>query len=207
MDELKSKNTLNLCWGQLWPEAVKADEGTPDTGDDVQRIVALARRIGGEGFDDMEDVDVEELLASHSAELTDEDLEELVRSDDDPNGDDDNEEEHSASKITLSGINEIFLDMKRLCDKVVDLDPFMERSIKVKHLLEDALAPYREVRNDLLKAQKQTSIRRFMHPTSPRKDEPQPSTSGITTSRSPTSETEEEEFLLASPSSTSSSSS
>ena len=184
---------------------MKADEGSPDAGDDVQRIVALARRIGGEGFDDMEEVDVEELLASHSAELTDEDLEELVRSDEDANGDDDNEEEHSAAKITLSGLNEIFLDMKKLCDKVVDLDPFMERSIKVKHLLEEALAPYKEVRNDLLKGQKQTSIRRFMKPRTPEKDEPQPSTSGITVSRSPPSSEGEEETLLSSPSSSSSS--
>ena len=184
VDELKSKTTLNACWRKLWPEAVNTFEGFAEA-DEVRQIVALARKVGGDGFEDLDDSEVQELIASHSSELTDEDLEELVRSDEEAGDDDDDDEEEEVgqrSKLSLATITDILVSIRNACDRIVDVDPFMERSLKVKRQIEEAMLPYREVQQDLQRQQKQTSILRYMKPTKPATttdEEPQPSTSGV----------------------------
>ncbi|KAG7176920.1 pyruvate dehydrogenase E1 component subunit alpha-like 1 [Homarus americanus] len=43
---------VNYCWRTLWPEVVDDFVGFPK---DVQHIVQLARRVGGEGLDDLQE--------------------------------------------------------------------------------------------------------------------------------------------------------
>ena len=42
----------------------------PDTTEERRKIPGLAREMGGEGFDDMEPEELEEIIASHGEELT-----------------------------------------------------------------------------------------------------------------------------------------
>ena len=58
--EIKS-STLNNCWSKLLPELVRhtARESTYD--ECVKSLLRLAREIEGEGFDDMNDSDVQEI--------------------------------------------------------------------------------------------------------------------------------------------------
>lgn len=62
--EVKSK-TINACWKTLWPDCVDSFEGfSPEdqVDESVKKKVLLARRIGGEGFTDMEEEDVMTLV-------------------------------------------------------------------------------------------------------------------------------------------------
>ena len=45
----------------------------------MKKTVALAKQVGGEGFSDMEEEEVRELLRGHAVELSEEELVELVQ--------------------------------------------------------------------------------------------------------------------------------
>jgi hypothetical protein len=54
----------------------------PSINDDLKDIAQIAHQVGGEGFEDMQPHELEELIESHAEELTEEDLEELNNEDD-----------------------------------------------------------------------------------------------------------------------------
>ena len=75
--ELK-ESTLNGCWKKLWPEAVKKSSTVTDLSKELEKIVSIARNVGGDGFEDMETSDIEEVIYSNSSELTEDDMEEIL---------------------------------------------------------------------------------------------------------------------------------
>ena len=75
-----TQGTLNACWKNLWPEAVHNFTGFPDIMATIQTITNEANRIRGMG--DVNEEDVQELIQSHTEELTEEELSELLRSTD-----------------------------------------------------------------------------------------------------------------------------
>ena len=87
--------TMNACWKKLWPEAVNDYEGfAPDEvhHSAVNKAVMLAKVLGGDGFDDITEDEVEELIEEHGNSLSDQDLEELTRSGTEDECDEDDEE-------------------------------------------------------------------------------------------------------------------
>ena len=78
-DELKPE-TVNACWKNLWIEVVNDFKGFPAIDGEVKKIIRVARQVGGEGFVDMIDEKVEEHIEEHQEVLTNEELEELVKS-------------------------------------------------------------------------------------------------------------------------------
>lgn len=73
----------------------------------MTRIVNLAHRIGGEGFADMVEGEVEELLESHQVELTEEELEELIHREDPAVDNYDEEPEDIKSQQTMKRLAEL----------------------------------------------------------------------------------------------------
>ncbi|XP_055585228.1 tigger transposable element-derived protein 1-like [Uranotaenia lowii] len=67
-------STLNACWRSLWPECVQSTD--VQQVNHTSEIIFLAHVIGGEGFDDMAEEDVCELL--QEPVLGDEDLIEML---------------------------------------------------------------------------------------------------------------------------------
>ncbi|XP_045105427.1 tigger transposable element-derived protein 1-like [Portunus trituberculatus] len=55
-------STINACWNALWPECVHDFRGFTTVHSQVQDIISLAHTVGEEGFDDMTEEDVDELL-------------------------------------------------------------------------------------------------------------------------------------------------
>ena len=60
-------SSVNACWSKLLPEAMHRFTGfQPSEEDDhrthVAKIMALARQVVGEGFSDLQESEVEELL-------------------------------------------------------------------------------------------------------------------------------------------------
>jgi hypothetical protein len=176
-----TQTTLNACWKNLWPQAVNNFTGFPNIEADVQRIAGEASRIRGIGAVNVEDV--QELLKSHAEELTEEELEEFLKT-----TDDEADEEEPAvvkPKLTMKDLDDLFKSADHLINTAVDRDPFMVRSLKFKRQIESVMAPYKEIRQDLVYKAKQTSITSFFTKSPPASSTP--STSGISSAKPSTS--------------------
>ncbi|KAF7239066.1 Tigger transposable element-derived protein 1 [Varanus komodoensis] len=82
LKEMK-KETLKACWKKLWPECVHDYKGfSPEEiqHEAVDKAMRLAKILGGEGFDDITQDEVNNLIDAHSEPLTNEDLLELTKS-------------------------------------------------------------------------------------------------------------------------------
>jgi hypothetical protein len=103
---------------------------------------------------------LEELIESHTEELTKEDLEKLI------NEDDSAEEEEVIARSTLNpkALTKIIKLQQALIDKVMECDPAMERSLKFKREIENASCPYLEIQKELQKTAKQMTITTFFQP-------------------------------------------
>jgi len=64
VDELQPE-TVNACWNNLWSEAVHDFKGFPGIDGEVKKIIRTAREVGGVGFVDMMDEEVEEHFEEH----------------------------------------------------------------------------------------------------------------------------------------------
>ncbi|UYV80085.1 FUBP1 [Cordylochernes scorpioides] len=63
--EIKSQ-TLNACWKAAWPECVSKRNESNRTTILTTDIISIAKEIGGEGFDDFGEHDIEELLVDEA---------------------------------------------------------------------------------------------------------------------------------------------
>jgi hypothetical protein len=161
VEEMKV-TTLNGCWKNLWPECVNNFVRFSLT-DEVKRIVAVANTVPGIG--DVVVEDVRDLLESHVEELTEEELDTLAKCSSDEEEGNDKREEVIKPKLTLKSVNRIFTAAAVLSETIDQLDPFMSRSLNCKRQIEDLIAPYKEIKKDLLNKARQTSITQFLAPT------------------------------------------
>ncbi|XP_051784731.1 tigger transposable element-derived protein 1-like [Erpetoichthys calabaricus] len=126
--------TINASWKKLWPEVVYDDKGftlAEIQHSAVQKAVQLAAILGGEGFADMTTDDVNELLDCHSQPLTDEDLEELMKSaseEEEEEEQQETEEVVSPTGLTLERLAEICRLAKDLQEQSQEWDDDMVRS-------------------------------------------------------------------------------
>ena len=63
-------STINGCWYNLWPQVVRNFTDFPDN-TERHETVGFARQVGGEGFDDMEPEELDNLITSHADEELD----------------------------------------------------------------------------------------------------------------------------------------
>ncbi|XP_053145978.1 tigger transposable element-derived protein 1-like isoform X2 [Hemicordylus capensis] len=191
MDEIKA-STLNACWRKLWKEAVKDPSAVPAVEEEVGRIVTSARRLGGEGFEDIQPTEVAELLESHSEELTEQDLEALIKSSSDQ---EEEEDCRATAKLILGKVNRFLKHASKLADEAVDMDPFIQGSLTFRQGLNELICPYAEVQKDLRKMMAQPTLLNFfkgVHREQSGTSE-QPGTSGSSCRLLATVDTEEEE--------------
>uniref|UniRef100_A0A8C4NEX6 DDE-1 domain-containing protein n=1 Tax=Eptatretus burgeri TaxID=7764 RepID=A0A8C4NEX6_EPTBU len=62
-------STINICWHNLWPQAVKYFRGFRNNMKEKHKIVRWARQVGIEGFDDMEPEELDALIDLHAEQL------------------------------------------------------------------------------------------------------------------------------------------
>ncbi|KAM6151616.1 tigger transposable element-derived protein 1-like [Rhynchocyon petersi] len=63
------QTTLNGAWQELWKEVVIDSEGSFPVLEQIDHIVASAKRVNGEGFGDIEASDIAQLLDSHPQKI------------------------------------------------------------------------------------------------------------------------------------------
>lgn len=163
-DEI-NESTMNACWYKLWPEVVHDFEGFPSIHGEVSRIVELARNVGGEGFEDLQEEEVEDLFKCHQEELTNVELAEVLQSSErDPLIEEEDDIEPGQPQLTGKALREIFKLADQLKEKVMEIDPFMERSIIFKRSIDTVVAPYTEIYKDVKTKERQLQITAFLKP-------------------------------------------
>lgn len=179
VDELKPK-MVKACWKNLWSEAVNDFEDFPSINNEVQRIIQLARQLGGAGMEDMVHDDVVDHIEESHEELTTEELEELIASSSEEE-EEESEIEAEPAKWTLEKMREVFHMIQNVKEKIIDYDPSMERSIKVTRSITEAMIPLQLVYDELKRQRKQLPITMFFQKQGKEKvattNDPQPSTS------------------------------
>ncbi|KYO33913.1 hypothetical protein Y1Q_0024527 [Alligator mississippiensis] len=79
-DEAKS-TTINSAWKPLSKECVIVSQGSLKLCTTVRKVIDLGQKVGGDGFSDLEEADVMELIDSHNEELSTDELIETVAAD------------------------------------------------------------------------------------------------------------------------------
>ena len=162
--------SVNGCWKNIWPECVHDFSGfmveKDQFRDHLAKIVALARQVDVEGFSDLQESEVEELLEGHGALLTDDDLEELTKSGSEEEEEEDVQEQRGEEEgFTLARLQEFFRTVKALQSMSYDLDTSMVRSLKFAKDLDAATLPYRTIFDEMKKNKRQLEIPMFFKPT------------------------------------------
>ena len=62
---------LNSCWKVAWPECVRDKHSTNQVSDIITSICHLSHKIGGEGFDNLKEIDIKEMFEDDSLEEDD----------------------------------------------------------------------------------------------------------------------------------------
>ena len=166
-DEVKPQ-TMNAVWRKLWPEVVLNFGGF----DPIPRQEALqaeiatlanASHLAAEGEEELNAADIAELVASHTDDLTAEELVELQR--EKREGEAQEEEESPLPKATTyTGLMEMVQLFLGLMDGVLANDGDADRSFRVRNAIKELMRPYEEaLRQRRLKA-RQTDITTFLPP-------------------------------------------
>ncbi|XP_061923673.1 tigger transposable element-derived protein 1-like [Entelurus aequoreus] len=166
VSEIKSE-TLNVCWKKMWPE-VAHDKGlSPDEVHRcaVDKVVKLAKLLGGEGFNDMTADDVNELMDAHSQPLSDEDLRELTSASEEEEQEREEQEEEELGTdedeevgLTLNRLAAMVRMAKELQQMAQEWDPHMLRSLQFSNTIEGGMTVYKNLLAQMKKQQQQLPI-------------------------------------------------
>jgi hypothetical protein len=163
----------------LWKDAIDDFKGFPSFSATVRNIVETGRKVGGDGFSDMEEDDVMELIDSHD-ELNVDDLMDMT-----PKQKEEEEEEQGevlqVKYLSMKGLASLFLQLDNTAQQFLDEDPSFERNLQFKCGLDNILTPYKEMYAQKQKLARQTSMMQYLRPRPaspvPTASEPGPSMS------------------------------
>ena len=155
LKELK-QSTLNGSWKNIWPEIVAKNNAVPPLHVEVSRILTIGQRFSGEGFDDMNEDDIYEIM-NEGTDLTETDLIQLTTespsvsnlAQDDVTSVEDICE--SIPSFTLKRIREGLSLVEKMKSFFTTNDPSLERSSKIIREIDINLAPYYEIEKELKK--------------------------------------------------------
>ncbi|KAG7178128.1 putative Tigger transposable element-derived protein 1-like 307 [Homarus americanus] len=118
---------VNSCWRALWPEVVNDLASFPTVNQDVQHIAQLARQVGGEGFDNLQEEDMQEELLGQAGE-------ELAKLDEEQCREDEEEDSEVEDEPTLTvmSLNRGLLATRALVYKFFEANPSIKRSVNFK---------------------------------------------------------------------------
>lgn len=165
LKELK-QSTLNGSWKNIWPEIVAKNNAVPPLHVEVSRILTIGQRFSGEGFDDMNEDDIYEIM-NEDTDLTETDLIQLTTespsvsnlAQDDVTSVEDICE--SIPSFTLKRIREGLSLVEKMKSFFTTNDPSLERSSKIIREIDINLAPYYEIEKELKKTTHQKLITDF----------------------------------------------
>ncbi|KAG0728859.1 hypothetical protein GWK47_031602 [Chionoecetes opilio] len=132
----------------------------------------------------MTEEDVAELIDSHGAEPS---VEEIIQmNEDDQAGDDADEDDDTETRpvFTIMKLRNLLREADNLTELFTDQDPIQERSIKFKRVVDEGLIPYKETLRSMEASASQKPITAFFKPSpasTPAKKHSTPATPPVTT--------------------------
>ncbi|XP_023314095.1 tigger transposable element-derived protein 1-like [Trichogramma pretiosum] len=148
--------TLNNGWNNLLPELVEKNQVSEIQGHEQEQVIReainIARSVGGEGFSDLQESELLDLVASVEALSVDE-IDAIVQNTA-------AEEEMIADEepkpvLTAKVVGNILADAERLIERALNYDPIMTRSLQFRQDIEKSLECYKNLYKDLLRRAKQ----------------------------------------------------
>jgi hypothetical protein len=121
------QDKVNACW-KMWPEAVKNSIKIPSADQEYKKLLTWHIVLKGRDCD-MVPGEAEE-LQEPNYELTQEGLDQLIQSSTDVE-EKEEKEETNVNQWTLESFVDLFKDFRNLNHKIRELDPSMERSMKI----------------------------------------------------------------------------
>ncbi|XP_058809920.1 tigger transposable element-derived protein 1-like [Phymastichus coffea] len=151
--------TVNQSWKKLLPEVVAASDAEQQSNyqDTVREVIALAREVEGEGFQDLEESEVLDLVEERT-DLTPEEIEVLS------NNPPEEETEEGLTRTTsetifdAKAVVEIINLINMASEQAVQKDPIMVRSLNFKRQCDLAILIYDELYRDILRRAKQAKL-------------------------------------------------
>lgn len=160
--EVTSSN-LRAAWQRIIPNCANGFKGFKD---EVNRVINDITKLGIDlGLTEIEKGDVQDLLQSHDKELDDEDLIDLERERayDDQMDDNDEQIDVPPKEFTLKEMDEMFRVAEIFKDKILNGDPNLERSMKVRQEIENSIRCYRVLYEEKRKKKfYQTTLHQFL---------------------------------------------
>lgn len=147
-------STLNHSWRKAWPEVVQ-DASTPNTIQGlIQGVAEAARSVGGQGFDDVQEAEITQLLLSDTEDLSPENIEEVL---DKPQIEEESPE-HEPPGLTAEAISKMLNLIHEAAEIALTHDPVMTRSLQFQRSCEQITSGYEEVYRDLIRRMKQARV-------------------------------------------------
>lgn len=158
------ESTLNASWSKLLPNFVNKKQKSGQIIDNqsvFQGMVSISREIGGEGFADMQETEILEIVSPGKDLLTTEEVEEIVELAEEKIILPDDEIEETEKKFHTVSLLKIITSMQDAIDEAANTDPIMTRSLNFKHSCDLALQIYLDLYKDYQKKIKQSRITDF----------------------------------------------
>ncbi|XP_071055115.1 tigger transposable element-derived protein 1-like [Onthophagus taurus] len=147
-----------------WKKLLKKDtEKSSEVDEAIDKAVLSARLLPGDDFQKVVAADIESLVNEENEELSNADLEALLIESE--SGSDEDEVISPCNKLSLKELNSFIQEANHLAEKIVEMDPVMERSIKFKNGLNTLLASYKELQKDMQNKAVQPTIHSFFKPS------------------------------------------
>lgn len=160
-NEIKPRTVIG-SWHKLLPVEQQPSEqlsSEQTVSEVVNGIVEMAQRVGGEGFADVEENEVVELVEPVNEALSVEEIEIII--DEPEENERDEPEESQPVTFSAKSIVRIIQMIEDALDEAIENDPIMIRSLKFKNDCEIAVRCYRELYSDTIRRAKQCQITQY----------------------------------------------
>ncbi|KAJ8675083.1 hypothetical protein QAD02_010869 [Eretmocerus hayati] len=163
-DGKKVKVMIRCFSGQkskLLPEIVDQGESPAHGSNEVIReIVACARNAGGEGFSDMQESEISEIVENEGEDLSVEDIENLAN---ESREGEENKSVDGEINMSSSAVLKIIETIQNAIDEAINKDPIMTRCLRFKRACESASKEYEELHRDIVRRARQTCIDQYFY--------------------------------------------
>lgn len=153
------QSTLNACWKNILPDFVQSGTSVVQRSDIYSEIISLSNNIGGDGFDNIQTADIDELM--QEGPIGDDDLIEIMTINENKEVDID-EDEGEGQVLTANLIREGLKFATSLEQHFLANDPDMERVLQFQRKLKSCVAGYQELSKQLEKPKKQLLLTDFI---------------------------------------------
>ncbi|GFT13151.1 tigger transposable element-derived protein 1 [Nephila pilipes] len=155
------KSTLNACWKAVWPDVAERANPPILLEQEYSQIIELAHSLGGEGFEDLSEADIIEIMADK--EICEDDLIDMVNITSENESDNETVADgYAHNPFTAKVVREGLEQGRKLVNYFQQNDPHLDRALRFQRNMNECLNEYEELYNVLTKNKSQSLITNFI---------------------------------------------